>query len=130
MAITVNMLTEKNKEDRMAFSNWFLAQERGFEQRVVWSDEKWFLLHGSPNSKNDVTWAPAHPEEEIECRRQGDSKIMAWVALVDGVGLTVRWMVDENGVERPATRSDILTALTDIQVLPSCCTAVPLLKKN
>ena len=64
-----------------------------------------------------------YPEEALERMEGEESKYK--VALVEG-----NWMVDENGVERPATRSDILTALTDIQVLPSCCTAVPLLKKD
>ena len=31
------------------------------------------------------------------CRFQGDSKVMAWVAIVDGRVLEVRWMVDEEG---------------------------------
>ena len=31
------------------------------------------------------------------CRFQGDSKVMAWVAIVDGKTLEVRWMVDEEG---------------------------------
>ena len=43
--IRVTMLTEKNKKDRMDFCRWFLAQEEGFEQRVIKSDEKWFQLH-------------------------------------------------------------------------------------
>ena len=27
------------------FCNWMLSQPDGFEQKVVWSDEKWFCLH-------------------------------------------------------------------------------------
>ena len=35
--------------------------------------------------------------EEVECKRQGDSKVMAWCRMVDGRMLAVGWMVDENG---------------------------------
>ena len=112
--VWVNHLTEKNKLDRMAFSRWFMAQEPNFEQRVLWSDEKWFLLHPSPNSKNDVSWAPWHPENEEACRRQGDTKVMAWVGLVDGKGLVVRWMVDEAGRPVSVTSDRYLAMLRDL----------------
>ena len=56
----------------------------------------WFLLHPSLNSQTDCVWALRHPEEEV-CRFQGVSKVMAWVAIVDGNALEVRWMVDEEG---------------------------------
>ena len=95
--LKVNRLTESNKSDRVAFARWLLAQPEGFEQKVCWSDEKWFVLHPSPNSQTDRVWAPWHPEEEVVCRFQGDSKVMAWVAIVDGKALEVRWMVDEEG---------------------------------
>ena len=87
------MLSEKNKE----FCRWFLDQEDEFPQRIIWSDEKWFVMHPAPNTKNDVIWAPWNPEEEVECKRQGDTKVMAWCAMVDGRMLKVRWMVDEEG---------------------------------
>ena len=95
--LKVNRLTENNKSDRVAFAHWLLSQPEGFEQKVIWSDEKWFVLHPSPNSQTDRVWAPWHPEEEVVCRFQGDSKVMAWVALVGGRALEVRWMVDEEG---------------------------------
>jgi hypothetical protein len=95
--LKVNRLTEKNRADRVAFAQWLLSQPEGFEQMVIWSDEKWFVLHPSPNSQTDRVWAPWHPEDEVVCRFQGDSKVMAWVALVDGRALEVRWMVDEDG---------------------------------
>ena len=95
--LRVNMLSEQNKTDRVEFCRWFLDQGEEFAQRVIWSDEKWFVLHPAPNTQNDVVWAPWHPEEEVECRRQGDSKVMAWCGMVDGRMLRVRWMVDEAG---------------------------------
>ena len=35
--------------------------------------------------------------EEVECKRQGDLKVMAWCGLVDGKRLEVRWMVEGKG---------------------------------
>ena len=95
--LRVNMLSEKNQADRVEFCRWFLAQGDEFPQRIIWSDEKWFVLHPAQNTKNDVYWVPWHPEEEVECRRQGDTKVMAWCAMVEGRMLRVRWMVDEQG---------------------------------
>ena len=48
-------------------------------------------------------WAPWVPNEEVECKRQGDLKVMAWCGLVDGRMLEERWMVDENGRAQPVT---------------------------
>ena len=35
--------------------------------------------------------------EEVEFKRQGDSKVMALCGLVHGRMMEVRWKVDENG---------------------------------
>ena len=40
---------------------------------------------------------PGNPHERIECKRQGDLKVMAWCGLVDGKRLEVRWMVEGKG---------------------------------
>ena len=42
-------------------------------------------------------------QDEVECKRQGDLKVMAWWGLVDGRMLEVRWMVDENGRPQSVT---------------------------
>ena len=55
----------------------------------------WFVLHPVPNSQTDRIWAPWHPEKEEVCCYQGDTKVMALVALVNGRALEVCWMVDE-----------------------------------
>ena len=49
----------------------------------------------------DVVWAPWNPEEEVKCKRQGDTKVMVWCRMVDGKMLKVRWMEDE--ARRPAS---------------------------
>ena len=107
----VNRLTPKNKQDRLTFSHWLLAQPEGFEQKVIWSDEKWFCLHPSPNSQTDRTWGPFHPEEEVVCNFQGDNKVMAWAALVNGKALEVRWMVDEDGRPQSVTAASYLNMM-------------------
>ena len=73
------------------------------QKRVCISDEKWLVLHPSPNSQTDRIWALWDPEEEVEevCWFQGDSNVMAWVTLVNGRPLTERWTEDEQG--RPAS---------------------------
>ena len=48
-------------------------------------------------------------QDEVECKRQGDLKVMAWWGLVDGRMLEVRWMVDENG--RPQLVSGYVTTV-------------------
>ena len=54
------------------------------QKRVSISDEKWLVLHPSPNSQTDRIWALWDPEEEEVCWFQGDSNVMAWVTLVNG----------------------------------------------
>ena len=44
--------------------------------------------------KEFADWKNSH--EEVECKRQGDLKVMAWCGMVDGRMLVVRWVVDEN----------------------------------
>ena len=74
------------------------------QKRECVSDEKWLVLHPSTNLQTDCIWALLDPEEEgVEevCWFQGDSNVMAWVTLVDGRALTVRWTEDK--LDRPAS---------------------------
>ena len=45
----------------------------------------------------DQIWVPWGVEEEVVCQLQGDSKVMALVALIDARALTVSWMENEQG---------------------------------
>jgi hypothetical protein len=94
-----NQLTPNNRVNRETFCRWILAKPdvNTFLQKVIWRDEKWFVLHPKPNRQNTRIWAPFNPMEEVACRYQGDSKVMAWVALVDGKALQVQWMQDHEG---------------------------------
>jgi len=93
----VQTLTEMHKEQRMRFCEWWQRQPDDFAQKVVWSDEKWFVRKTPPNRQNERYWALVHPHEFEEQQKQGGDKIMAWVGLVDGGILSVYWFRDENG---------------------------------
>ena len=41
---TVVPLTEQNKAGRVVFCDWQLKQPQEFEQKLIWSDIKWFVL--------------------------------------------------------------------------------------
>ncbi|KAF0292002.1 hypothetical protein FJT64_016980 [Amphibalanus amphitrite] len=69
---------------------WLTHDEEWFE-RVLWSDEKWFVLHPSPNMKNTVCWSPENPNKLVPCKKAQGQKVMAWVGVVDGKCLPVHW---------------------------------------
>ena len=45
----------------------------------------------------------SYREWHVKCKREGDSKLMAWCGVVDGRMLVVRWMVDEDGRPQSVT---------------------------
>ena len=49
-------LPEAHKAARVVFSNWLLNQPDWFEEKVIWSDEKWFVLKQKPNKQNQCYW--------------------------------------------------------------------------
>ena len=81
---TVVPLSDAHKADRAAFCQWLLQQPPEFEERVIWSDEKWFVLRQKPNKQNERYWAPSNPDVEVECNEQGGLKVMCWAAVIDG----------------------------------------------
>ena len=47
---------------RLTCADWFLTKDKNFfSRKVVWGDEKYFVLKASPNSQNDRFWAPENP---------------------------------------------------------------------
>ena len=46
---TLQPLTEKHKKDRVKASNFFAKQDDEFFEKVMWVDEKWFVLKTKPN---------------------------------------------------------------------------------
>ena len=64
-------LTEAHKQDRVNFCNWLLTKPEAFCDKVIWSDEKWFVLRQALNRQNERFWAPEDPEVEVPCKEQG-----------------------------------------------------------
>jgi hypothetical protein len=49
----VNRLTDQNRLDRQTSSHWVLAKDEGWEQQVIFSNEKWSSLHPGPDQQNE-----------------------------------------------------------------------------
>ena len=84
-------LSPANMESRLAACTFWLTFEDDWFQRVIWSDEKWFVLKQSPNKQICRYWAPSNPHTVIECKKAHGEKVMAWVGIVDGRILPVVW---------------------------------------
>lgn len=84
-------LSAAHRKNRREFCKWLLGKRRNFEDFVVWSDEKWFVLNQSPNRQNERYWAAQNPNIEVCCRIQGDRKVMCWAGLVNG-RVIIHWL--------------------------------------
>ena len=49
----VQKLSPANQEARVVFCTWVLAKEIGFERKIIFSDEKFFVLEQAPHRQND-----------------------------------------------------------------------------
>ena len=94
---TVQPLTAFHIQQRLEFSCWFLAQEEGFEQGVVWTDENFFVLRHRPNRKNDGIWSRSNPHDIVETYDRNGTKVMLSVAIVDGKIPIVHAFIDHTG---------------------------------
>ena len=59
-------LTDKHKQIRLEYSTWLLSMPQNFPDRVIWSDEKLFLLHTCPNHQNERVWVHRGEDPVIE----------------------------------------------------------------
>ena len=84
-------LTGAHRTGRREFSEWLLRKPDGFEEKVIWTDEKWFVLHSAPNKQNERFWALENPKVTVNCKEQGAQKVMCWAAVVDGQ-VFVHWL--------------------------------------
>ena len=66
---------------------WLTFEKEWFE-RVIWSDEKWFVLD-EPRYQNDRYWSPVN--RLVECKKANGEKAMAWVSTIEGRCLPVVW---------------------------------------
>ena len=86
-------LTEQNKTARLNSADWFLSHDCCFFQdKVIWSDEKYFVLKQGPNKSIHKVWAPVNPYINIECKNQSQQKIMVWVGLFAGEVIGPFWI--------------------------------------
>ncbi|XP_043212879.1 uncharacterized protein LOC122376980, partial [Amphibalanus amphitrite] len=76
---------------RMDSCEFWLTHDEEWFERVLWSDETWFVLHPSPNKKNTVCWLPENPNKLVPCKKAQGQKVMAWVGVVEWKCLPVHW---------------------------------------
>ena len=111
---TVQPLTAFHIQQRLEFNNWFLAQEEGFEQRVMWTDEKFFVLRQRPNRKNDGIWSRSNPHEIIETNDRNRTKVILFVAIVGGKIPIVDAFIDHTGRTLSVNGSCYLALLKEV----------------
>ena len=69
---SVQRLQETHKEQRRQFCQWLLDQDEDLVQRVIWTDEKIFVLHQKPHRKNDGRWLAENLRDISECNDRND----------------------------------------------------------
>ena len=89
-------LEPQHEKDRKNFVKWALKQDENFPQNVIWGDEKNFEL--DTQNKNGRYWSVENPYIVDDTKRQGQTKYMVSVMIVDGQILEPYWFVDSEGV--------------------------------
>ena len=106
-------LQETDKEQRRQFCQWLLDQEEDLVLRVIWTDEKIFVLHQKTRRKNDGRWSAENPRDIAECSDRNGGKVMIFVAIVDGKIPIVHEFIDDNGRRISVDGSCCLALLQD-----------------
>ena len=87
------ILSHDQRQRRVQAAEWFLQHDAEFFQdQVVWSDEKYFMLKQGPNRSIHRYWAPVNPHEFIECKSQSQQKAMCWTGLFRGKVIGPFWI--------------------------------------
>ena len=73
----VQVLSPANKLARKSACEFWLTFPESWFERVIWTDEKWFVLRSPPHSQNNRFWAPANQHEVLECNKAHGEKIIA-----------------------------------------------------
>lgn len=115
---SVQRLQEPHKEQRRQFCQWLLNQDEELVQRVIWTDEKMFVLNQKPHRKNDGCWSAENPREIVECNDRNDKKVMIFVAIVNGKIPIVHEFIDDEG-QRVSVDSSCYLALLQEKVWPT-----------
>lgn len=90
----------RNYLKRLEFSQWIIEKctsDSSFASRILFGDEKWFVLDSAPNSQNTRHWAPVQPNNLLETRYQGKKKVLCWVGILNNTVLGPYWFVDDRG---------------------------------
>ena len=87
----VQHLSTANMESRLAACSFWLTFDEIWFERVIWSDEKWFVLTNAPNRSHARYWAPYNPDNVIDCKKAHGQKVMCWAGFVDGACLPIVW---------------------------------------
>ena len=100
-------LTSAHQASRLQACRFWLQHAEDWFERVLWSDEKWFVLMPAANTKNKVIWCPSNPHKIILCKKAHGEKVMG----TDGVGWHSRWQVPPSALvpgssERPVVPGD------------------------
>lgn len=83
-------LSEDHKNQRSVFCNWILDNNID-PHKIIFTDEKWFLLHPHPNRQNTRIWSAQNPYQYDDCMKQGAEKVMCWAAIIEGKILPPVW---------------------------------------
>ena len=94
-------LTENHREQRLEFCRWI--EERNIDvQKVIFTDEKFFVLHPNPNKQNTRIWSLKNPYLYEDSIKQGGKKVMAWAGIADGKILPLFWFDEGQSVNSDA----------------------------
>ena len=87
------ILTPQQMKVRLDCARWFLTKDKEFfAKKIIWGDEKYFVLHQAPNRQNDKFWMPANPYDVEQCKKQGQPKAMCWTGLYNGKVIGPFWI--------------------------------------
>ena len=85
-------LSPAHIHSRLSACNFWVQFPEEWFERIIWTDEKMFVLIQAPHRQNDRIWAPISPNKVIECKKTSGSKCMAWTGIIDGKCLPVIWI--------------------------------------
>ena len=91
-------LSEDHKSQRLNFCSWMI--DSNIEpQKIIFTDEKWFLLRPHPNRQNSRIWSIQNPYKYEDCVKQGGEKVVCWAAIINGRVLPIHWFENSTAVD-------------------------------
>ena len=83
-------LTSDHKKQRREFCQWLLDQPEDLPQKIIFGDEKWFILKKEANRQNTQHWAAINSFECRSGKAQGGKKLWLlwqWSIFIKLIGL-------------------------------------------